>query len=207
MEKTVTYTFEMLRALMADLIERQAETDRQLKETDLKIDKLTENVNKGEQKQAETWQQIDKLTENVNNLNDNVGGIGNSNGDVAEEFFFNAFKNGQQTFFGEKFDDIEKNIKGIKLKAEYDIVMLNGKTIGIIEVKYKGKSEFIPKVIKKAETFRINYPYFANYKIYLALAAMSFEDGVEDKCKKEGIAIIKQAGDKVVINDDNLTIY
>jgi hypothetical protein len=235
--ETKVYTPEIIFAMLGDITEKQKEvwqlfkeTDRELKElkesqakTDLHIDKLTENVNtteqsvnkltenvnKSDQKQAETWKQIDKLTVNVNNLNDNVGGIGNSNGDFAEDYFYNSFKSGQKTFFGEKFDDIERKVKGIKVgsKAEYDIVLLNGKTVGIIEVKYKGKLEYISKVLKKAETFRLNYPYYANHQIYLALASMSFEDEVEDKCIKEGIAVVKQIGDTVVINDKNLTAF
>jgi hypothetical protein len=221
--ETKNYTPEIILEMQGKLAESQVENDRQFKKiwqlfekTDQKIDKLivsqvetTLQIKELKVSQAKTDQQIDKLTVNVNNLNSNVGGIGNSNGDFAEEYFFSAFKNGKKEFLGEKFDDIEKNLKGIEpgYKAEYDIVFLNGKTVGIIEVKYKGESENIPTVIKKAQTFRINFPKYANHQIYLALAAMSFDKGVENKCKQNGIAIVKQVGDAVVIYDENLTAY
>jgi hypothetical protein len=161
------------------------------------------------EKHAEINRILTKLTDNVQNLNSDVGGIGNSNGDFAEEYFFNVFLKGKQTFFGEKFDKIEKNLNGIEVgnKAEYDIVLFNEKTLGIVEVKYKACIEHIPKVVKKAETFRINYPQYSNHQIYLAIAALSFEDEVEEKCKSEGIAIIKQVGDAAVFNYDNMKIF
>jgi hypothetical protein len=36
---------------------------------------------------------------------------------------------------------------------------------------------------------------------------MSFEKGFEDKSKEEGVAIIKQVGDTVVINDKHLKVF
>ena len=54
----------------------------------------------------------------------------------------------------------------------------------------------IPKVIKKAETFRILCPDYKDYKIYLGLATLAFYPELEQECKKQGIAIIKQVGDK-----------
>jgi hypothetical protein len=79
----------------------------------------------------------------------------------------------------------------------------------IIEVKYKGKLKHIPKVIRKANSFRINYPKYTNHKIYLAFAALSFEekDDVERRINKRGIAIVKQEGNAVVIIDDKLKAF
>ena len=154
-------------------------------------------------------------------MNEQIGGIGNSNGDFAEEYFFNSFEKGEKTFFGEKFDRIEKNVKGITVTDEYDILLINGKTVGIVEVKYSAQKRHIKQLIKKAETFRINQPYYANYQIYLALAALSFDNKKNEKVKvkinknctvedyfiRNGIAVIKQVGDKVVINDENLKVF
>jgi hypothetical protein len=67
----------------------------------------------------------------------------------------------------------------------------------------------ISKVIKKAQSFRINFPKYVNHKIYLAFAVMSFEeeDNVEQRIRKRGIAVVKQMGGMVVINDSNLKTY
>jgi hypothetical protein len=36
---------------------------------------------------------------------------------------------------------------------------------------------------------------------------MVFDEDIEDKCKENGIAVIKQVGDNVVINDENLKVF
>ncbi|MDR2585752.1 MAG: hypothetical protein LBC84_05995, partial [Prevotellaceae bacterium] len=120
---------------------------------------------------------------------------------------FNSFENGQQTFFGEEFDELKKNMKGAETNDEFDIVLVNGKSLGIVEVKYKGRLDNLPQVIKKAQTFRLNFPKYKNHQIYLALAAMVFTQRVEDECRRQGVAIIKQQGDSVVINDKYLKAF
>ena len=122
---------------------------------------------------------------------------------------FNSFEKGKTDFFGEKFDEIEKNFKGYKkgFRDEYDIVLINGQSIGIVEVKYKADIDVIPQVLKKANTFRLNFSDYANHKIYLALASLSFNKELENVCKENGIAIVKQVGDTVVIYDEHLKVY
>ena len=145
----------------------------------------------------------------MKNLEDRYGSQSQNLGAFAEEYFFNSFEQGKCNFFGEEFDDIEKNVKGIKknYKDEYDIVLFNCKSIAIVEVKFKAHANDLPKVVKKAETFRINYPEFQNHKIFLGLATMVFYPELEQECKNEGIAIIKQVGDKVFIYDDNIKAF
>jgi hypothetical protein len=198
------YTPEIVWAMLAEVAERQKETDRIVKENGLQIKELRDS-------QAKTDQQIDKLTENVKNLNNDVGGVQNSNGDFAEAYFFNTFKKGKHTWFGETFDKIKKNVPGGKPRTEfhdeYDIVLYNCKTIGIIETKFKARKFHVDDTIDKVKTFRANFPDYASHQFYLALAAMTFDKGVEKKCKDNGIAIVKQDGDMVVICDDNMMAY
>jgi len=145
--------------------------------------------------------------ERMKKLEKQIGGIGNNNGLIAEEYFFNSFEKGKKNFFGENFDDIRKNIKGLKIDDEYDILLINGQSIGIVEIKYKAHENDIPKILKKAETFRENFADYKNKKVYLGLATMAFYPDLEDECIKNGIAIVKQVGDTVVIYDKHLKEY
>ena len=142
----------------------------------------------------------------IKELKDVIGGTGNNLGFFAEEYFFNSFEYGKKDFFGEKFDSIRRNVPaGLEgNKDEYDIVLVNGKSVAIVEVKFKAHENDLPKIVKKAETFRINYPKYENHRIFLGLASMSFYSDVEKKCFDEGIAIVKQVGNTVVINDEHL---
>jgi len=85
--------------------------------------------------------------------------------------------------------------------------MYNHAAVAIIEVKYKAHVNDIPVVLKKAETFRILFPNYKDFKIYLGLASMSFYPELEEECINQGIAVIKQIGDTVVINDKHLKVF
>ena len=134
------------------------------------------------------------------------GGVSSNFGSFAEEYFFNSFDEGKQNFFGENFDTIVKNSTDNNT-GEYDIMMINGKAVAIIETKFKARASGVSDTLKKAKQFRRNFPQYKSHKLYLGLAALVFDTAIEQKCKNAGIAIIKQVGDTVVINDDQLKVF
>jgi len=174
----------------AELKERQAETDRQMKETDRLV--------------AETSRQIAK-TDKL------VGGISTNNGLFAEEYFYNSLRKGEKILLGEKFDKLIKSEimedENKKTKGELDIILINGKALVIIEVKFRVRDKHVEKVMKKVKPFRERFPEYKNHKVYLGLASMVFDEDIENKCKENGIAVIKQIGDNVVIYDENLKVF
>ena len=205
--KQIPQSFAELMASFAEtdriLSEKFAETDRQIKETDRMIKESHAKYEKRMEKYEKEYQK------RMAKMEENMGNWSNNHGSFAEEYFFNSFENEQQNFFGEHFNEIEKNVKPkeIGLKDEYDIVMYNDSSVAIVEAKFKAHKNDIPKVIKKAETFRILCPSYKDYKIYLGLASLSFYPELEQECIEHGIAVIKQVGDTVVINDENLKVF
>ena len=185
--------FESVWALLQETAQLQKESearfDRQMRESRTDFDK---QLKESRADFDERIKKLDKL----------IGGISANNGFCAEEYFFNAFEAGQTNFFGEKFDEIEKNIKikTKKLQDEYDIALYNHTSVAIIEVKYRAHKNDIPKILKKPETFRKVFPDYKDFKIYLGFASMSFYPAIEQECIEQGIAVIKQVGETVVIN-------
>ena len=174
----------------------RAEQDHRSAEFDLKLAKSREDH--------------DRQTADVKNLlkvlGEQVGGWNNSHGLFAEEYFFNSFR-GKKNFFGEKFDNIKKNLKGAETDDEFDIVLLNGHSVAIVETKFKARSSDVNNVINKVKAFKINYPKYQNHQFYIGLASLAFEKQAEQKCIEKGIAVIKQVGDAVVINDEHLKVF
>jgi hypothetical protein len=195
------------------------ENDRFIREKFAESDRLQkENERILNEKFAETVRFLKESSERADRrmkkLDKTLGEWANNQGAFAEDYFFNSFEDKQQNFFGEHFDEIEKNVKPVKqigkkefLKDEYDIVMYNDSYVAIIEVKFKAHLKDIPKVLRKAETFKILCPDYQNYKIYLGLATLAFYPELEQECIDKGIAIIKQVGETVVINDAHLKTY
>jgi hypothetical protein len=200
---STTPTFESVWALIQEM-SLKAENDRlildeKFAETDRRLENYSINIEKSRIESEKRLKKMDEL----------LGSWANNHGRFAEEYFSNSFEYGEKNFFGEKFDDMEQNVKGIKkgYQDEYDILLINGKSIGIIEVKYKANENDVPKVLRKADTFRINFPEFKNHQIYLGLATLAFYPELEQECIKYGIAIVKQVGDMVIICDEHLKIH
>ena len=132
-------------------------------------------------------------------MTEQLGGIGNSNGAFAEDYFATVLREKKQ-FAGLKFDEVEVNMKSKQgaIKDEFDIVMYNGTAVAIIDVKYKAKAEDLETMVQqKVSNFRRLFPFYAGHKVYLGIAGLSFNEYVYARAKKLGIGILKQKGDTI----------
>jgi hypothetical protein len=150
---------------------------------------------------------MENLEKSIERMSEEVGGIGKSNGAMAEEFIFNALEK-DMIFGGIEFYDISttfnKYSKRQNLRGQYDIVLTNGDTIAIIEIKYKVRKEDVTKFFTtQVDKFRKLFPFYANYKIVLGVGGMSFEK----EANANGIGIIKIVGDKVEYHTNEMKIY
>ena len=175
---------------------RNADFDREMKESRERF----------EQEMKESRAEYEKR---IKKLEVHIGTWATNHGAFAEEYFFNSFEKGQYNFFGEKFDEISKNLKNRLrgIEDEFDIVLFNHIAAAIIETKFKAHENDIPKILKKVDTFRFLFPQYKDFKIYLGLASLCFYDKLEKECIEHGIAVIKQVGEAVVINYDNLKVF
>jgi hypothetical protein len=143
-----------------------------------------------------------------------IGGMGNSNGEFAEEFFYNSLEK-TMTFAGIHFDVISNKFGGkrtmpdnTEIKAQFDIVLHNGDSLALIEAKYKADVEDVEELVeKKVPNFRILYPGFANHKLYLGVGSLVLKDRVIQEAKKLGIGLMKQRGDAVEYKTDWVRAY
>jgi len=205
------------------LTEKQAETDRYLKEGFAETKQIIKE-NAAAQKEtdrilsekcAETWKQIKETGKNIDRLekqiattNQQIGGISQSNGEFCEEYFINAFK-ANPTFLGERFDIILSHVKPYPAitNDEYDLILHNGGTVVLIEMKYRAKVDDVGKMFKKLESYRDNYPMFQDYKLYLCLASFSFSDDVKATATERGIVLIEHQGEKIEIVSENVRAW
>ena len=186
-------TFESLwQATLMESRELQKETDRLQKENALY--------------QKELDKKFDRLEKMIERTDKQVFGISNSNGMYSEEYFVDTFRE-NPVFLGETYDHVLRNLYPDPALAviydEYDLVMRNGSTLVIMEIKYKAVLNDVRKMFRKLETYRANYPMFKDYKTYLCLAAFSFAEGVRERAAQEGIVLIHQKGEVYeILNED-----
>jgi hypothetical protein len=187
------------------------ELDRSLKEMYAESRRETKEMKQSlKEMYAESRRERAESRRDIKELNKEVGGISNSNGEIAEEYFFNAFK-AHKFFANEKYDFVQRptRITNGNLEAEFDIILFNCKSVAIIEVKYNAKPDNISvrRIISRVETFRSLYPNYKNHNIYLGVAALRFKNGLEERLHRNGIASIRQVGKKMVVYDKEVKVF
>jgi hypothetical protein len=184
-----------LKELVAGLAVSQAKTDAQMAMTD--------------EQMKRTDEQMKRTDEKLERIGICLGNISDNNGSTAEDYFFNSLEK-KPVLGGVRYDSVNRNVHAVRfrLEDEYDIVMYNGDSIALIECKYKAHENDIRKLIdKKVYNFKQLFPYYQDYKIYLGIASFSYYPELEEFAKENGVAIIKQKGDVVEIEADNLKAY
>ena len=101
---------------------------------------------------------------------------------------------------GITYDFINKNItrKRDDVEDEFDIVLVNGEDIAIIEVKYKAHERDLQRLLhKKYTNFKKLYPEYKNYKHHLGLASFYMSDDLKEEALSNQVMILQRKGDIV----------
>lgn len=178
-----------------ELQKSQAKTDAQLAKTDIQLAKTDAQLARSEL----SWQETKKVLSNV----------GVNLGHVAEEFFYYAMLESKK-LGGIQFDEISLNVNGRNKQAhdEFDIVLYNGNSIGLIEVKHKVHPDDIEKLkTKKIENFKKLFPDYADCKFYLGIGGMSIPQEIAQLARQNGMAVLRQKGEVMSMEDDALLAY
>ncbi len=175
-----TYTFEKVWQTINELAIQNKETERILKEKSLESEKR--------------WKEIQE----------ELGGIGKSNGAIAEDFFYSALEK-SMSVAKLNFDYIDRNFnrKRNQIQAEYDIILYNDYKVLIVEVKYNFKKKYLLEFYQSLKKFKSLFPEYKDYKLFGAIAAMTFEKEVLDEAKDFGFFILTQNNQDVKILNDN----
>jgi hypothetical protein len=204
-----------MKLLMQDLRETNrvmkeiSEKNRQ--ESEAKVEKARQEseakAKKAQQKSDKAWEDFRK---SMKAMQKELGGITKSNGEMAESYFINCFTNNPQ-FAGQNFQFVDANTrrssKALQLRDEYDLLLYNGVAVAIIEIKYKARKKDVEHLLKKTETFKTLFPQYKEFGLYLGLAALHFDIETEQESIERGVAVIKQVGKAMVINDAHLKVF
>jgi len=172
-----------------------AETDRKMQETDRKMQETDRQM-------KETDRKIAKVSEQMGGINENIGYH-------AEQFFQNVFTE-KKSFGGIEYDDIILNMgyKDKTGKVEFDIVLENGNSLALIEVKNRIHPDFVKNMAEeRIGKFRRFFSQYKDYNVYLGIAGFSFSEAVLEEAKKYGVGIIRQAGEGIEIDANGLRAY
>ena len=170
-------TDQELKDLVASLAIQSAKTDAQLAKTDAKLEKLG------------------IYAKRTNQL---VEGIGKTNGEIAQEFFFSSLDK-KPMLANVKFDSIQSSVRTRKAGKEHemDIFLENGNSVGIVEVKSKVRYGDIAQLKTIVEQFYQFHPTFKSYKIIPALAGKVFSKQLQQQALNAGFIVLTQQGNHI----------
>ncbi len=174
----------------------QKETSRRFQETDRRF--------------KETDKQFKETKEFIKNLSINIDGISKTQGEITEDYFFNILKE-NKSIAGLQFDNIERNLYQYarhNLKGEYDIIMFNGDSVLIVEIKNKIRTKDINNLkTKQIANFRELFPNYKDFKIYGAVAGFTIKDELVKKANDEGFFVLQKKGDIMVEKHKHIKSY
>jgi hypothetical protein len=184
-------TDDELKQLVASLAVDQKELTKKMAETEAQI-RLT-----GEQMKR-TDEQMRRNDEKLTRIGVLMANVTENQGDVAEEFFLNSLI--KDNHLGAiRFDDVSLNLfkhRG-KIQEEYDLLLTNGDSLGIIEVKYKAHENDLDKLDRKMGNFKKLFPIYASYKQYGAIASFHINDDAKKEALRRGYFVLQRCGDLV----------
>ena len=116
-------------------------------------------------------------------------------GREAEFNFKLALKRNHLLCGGIQFDTLKSNVQKSKKSREYDLILINGNYVGLIEVKRTASIEDIDKLVtEQAISFRIDFPQYKDKILVCFLASYVAIDDVIEKANNLGVGILLQDG-------------
>jgi Holliday junction resolvase-like predicted endonuclease len=176
--------------------------EKSVAEADRRFARLEEQVAKTDAQLAKTDAQLKKLSEMI-------GGIVNNQGQVAEEFFYQSLGD-QLQVANIKFDVIYRNLSGRVngLQDEFDLILVNGDTLAMFEVKTKAHLNLIDTMLqRKIPNLRKVLPHFKNYKVYAGIASLVTYDELIEQTKNHGLFLLTQQGTHLEVVNETVTYF
>lgn len=190
------------------LARAQAETDKQLKAQQVQRDQ--ELKARREERDRELKAQFADTEKRIKALSENLGGIANSQGDVAEDFFANSLA-ANPKLGNIRFDRIDSNREGyspsLARKVEFDLLAVNGNSIAVIETKYKASKQALLQLEQAVSCVRETLPEYKKYKVYGGLAALSFDKRLIEQAHKKGFFVLQRKGDAYLADTSQMKAF
>jgi hypothetical protein len=199
-----TVTLEEVWALFKETDRKFQETDRKFQETE-RIIKETALANAQEAEKRS--QEAEKRTKELEKtLYKKIGELGDRLGDFAEGFVRPAVVK----LFRERGIEVHKVIRKVEannpqlnLETEIDLLVINGDSCVLVEVKSNVGIDDVNEHIERMTKFKPLFPEYADKKAFGAMAGMVILENVAKYAYRKGFFVIAQQGDLAVILNDS----
>ena len=185
----MTATIEDIRAILKQLAQSQQELSQAQQELS--------------QAQQETDKQIKETDKQINRVSKQIGELGNRLGEFVEW----QVRPAVVRLFQERGIDVHEFHPGISVKRdneglEIDLLVVNDTDAILVEVKSKLTQRDVDEHLQRLAKFKRLMPRFRDVKALGAVAAMIVPDEVASYGCRQGLFVLVQSGENVIILND-----
>lgn len=103
--------------------------------------------------------------------------------------------------------DVKETYSRAKVKRhgiamEIDILAVDETEVVLVECKSRLSKDDVEEFLAKLSKFKLAFPHYKNYHAYGAVAGIEIDEGVDRFAYKQGLFVIKPAGNTVAIVND-----
>ncbi|AKE64769.1 MAG: DUF3782 domain-containing protein [Microcystis sp. M069S2] len=185
----MTATIEEIRAILKQLAQSQQE--------------LSQSQQELSQAQKETDKQIKETDKQINRVSKQIGELGNRLGEFVEW----QVRPAVVRLFQERGIDVHEFHPGISVKRdneglEIDLLVVNDTDAILVEVKSKLTQRDVDEHLQRLAKFKRLMPRFRDVKALGAVAAMIVPNEVASYGCRQGLFVLVQSGENVIILND-----
>jgi hypothetical protein len=169
-----------LRALLADLLHSQQDTDRRMKETD--------------RRQKETDRQLKETDRHLKELGRQIGGLGNKLGSFTEGLALPSMEKILRERFGMEVVSPSVRVSKCGEHLELDVLAYANGDINaayVVEVKSHLREESIDQLLDILRRFGRFFPEHKDKKLYGILAAVDIPKDLKAKVMRQGLYLAR----------------
>ncbi len=186
----MTTTADDVWQLLAELVEAQKETERRFQETERIL----------KEKSLETDHRFQETDRQIKQVNQQIGKLGNRLGEFVEW----QVRPSAVGLFRERGINVnelqsEVSVKRVGGGLEIDLLVVNDSEVVLVEVKSKLTQRDVDEHLERLEKFKRLMPRYQKMKAFGAVAAMVVTDEVANYAYSQGLFVLTQSGDNMVI--------
>ncbi|WP_295402778.1 DUF3782 domain-containing protein [uncultured Thiocystis sp.] len=185
------------------------ETERKFQDTDRKFQETDRKFQETDRKFQETDRRIQETDRLVRELSKTFGGWSNRLGEFVEEMVRPAVVRLFRSR-GLEVHQVMRDVTAVNLDGEegieVDLLITNAQTAIGVECKSRLTLEDVQEHLARLAKFKRLFPQYADYRLMGAVAAMVLPDEVARYAYRQGLFVLAQSGDTILIrNDDRFT--
>jgi hypothetical protein len=192
----MTATIEDIREILKELAQSQQELSQSQQE-------LSQAQKELSQAQKETDKQIKETDKQINRVSKQIGELGNRLGEFVEW----QVRPAVVRLFQERGINVHEFHPGISVKRdneglEIDLLVVNDTDAILVEVKSKLTQRDVDEHLQRLAKFKRLMPRFRDVKALGAVAAMIVPNEVASYGCRQGLFVLVQSGENVIILND-----